>query len=223
MLCPQYNCLFVHVPKTAGQSVENYFLSKLDMSWAERSELLLKPNSDRTLGPERLAHLYAHEYIDMGYVSRQTFQELYKFTFVRNPFDRLVSEYKYRKLDVRHSFKDFVLNRLPSDEFLNDTRHIVPQSRYLFDENEALLVDFVGRFENLNQDFATICEALNFDDRVLPYVNKTKRSYSVKDKVKRFLVSGGEKNSYRDYYDQSLVKTVSRIYEEDLNNFNYDF
>src|SRR5689334_2187766 len=69
MLSHRFQTIFIHVPKTAGQSVERVFLEKHGLTWETRSELLLRENPDPSLGPRRLAHLYAREYVDKGYVS----------------------------------------------------------------------------------------------------------------------------------------------------------
>jgi len=57
-------CLFVHVPKCAGQSVEMFFLDRIGLDWERRAPLLLRPNDVPALGPPRLAHLKAAEYVE---------------------------------------------------------------------------------------------------------------------------------------------------------------
>lgn len=91
MISSKHKCIFIHVPKTAGQSIEQLFLKENNLTWEGRSPLLLKPNNDPAIGPERLAHLYANEYVKFNHISQADFDEFYKFSFVRNPFDRLVS------------------------------------------------------------------------------------------------------------------------------------
>lgn len=210
------------MPKTAGQSIEQLFLKENNLTWEGRSSLLLKPNNDPTIGPERLAHLYANEYVKFNHISQADFDEFYKFSFVRNPFDRLVSEYKYRRLDLKFSFKTFVTKKLPSDEFTNDCRHIVPQSKYLYDDNRCL-VDFVGKFENLQSDFNEVGEAVNLSDSQLPHNNKSKSKNTACSRILRRIISGPQKSHYRDYYDHELKSIVSKMYEADLDNFKYSF
>jgi len=57
MICAQYRCLFVHVPKTAGMSIDQVFLELVGLTWKTRAPLLLGGNDDPKLGPPRLEHL----------------------------------------------------------------------------------------------------------------------------------------------------------------------
>ncbi|MBK8973380.1 MAG: hypothetical protein IPM37_19215 [Hahellaceae bacterium] len=82
MICHDFKCVFVHVPKAAGMSVEHYFLDRLGLTWETRAPLLLRPNDDPSKGPERLAHLYAEEYVRFGYLSQAQFDEYYEI-FIR--------------------------------------------------------------------------------------------------------------------------------------------
>ena len=85
-------CVFVHVPKCAGQSVEMFFLNRIGLDWERRAPLLLRPNDVPALGPHLLAHLKAHEYVEKKWMTPLEFNEYFKFAFVRNPWgqDRLV-------------------------------------------------------------------------------------------------------------------------------------
>src|SRR5687768_14243923 len=62
VICREYRCLFVHVPKTAGMSIEHVFLRLVGLTWETRAPLLLGGNDDPRLGPPRLEHLKASEY-----------------------------------------------------------------------------------------------------------------------------------------------------------------
>ena len=227
MICRQYQCLFVHVPKTAGQSVEQFFMDRLGLDWdRDRGEVMLGDNPDRDRGTEKLAHLSAAEYVEDGFVSAEEFSDLFTFSFVRNPYERLVSEYLYRNYFSHRNFRDFVLNRLPAPGWNDDYRHVMPQYDMLHDSNGRLLVDFVGRFERLQQDFDEVCQRLGIDDSELPHRNPSnKRSRNLKRRVRNFVFRNGEgdKRHYTDFYDDETRAAVSRLYHRDIETFGYAF
>ena len=88
MLDRKHNTIFVHVPKAAGQSVEKVFIERNGLTWSKRGPLLLRENDDPSVGPERLAHLTAAEYYELGHVTREEFDRMYKFAFVRKEMYR---------------------------------------------------------------------------------------------------------------------------------------
>lgn len=232
MISEKYKCIFVHIPKAAGQSIEHFFLNSHGLSWDRREPLLLRYNPDPKKGPERLAHLTAREYTSYEWVSRNTFKEYFKFSFVRNPWDRLVSEYKYRNHDQLMSFKEFVLYNLPTKNLYSDNyRHILPQYDFLHDESGNLLVDFVGRFENLQTDFDYVCSKLNITNSALPFINSSNKPTSQLGKVKNFIQiknvgTAKEKSKnkgYISYYDRNTRKIIEQIYRNDIDTFGYQF
>lgn len=194
MISKQENCLFIHIPKTAGQSVETVFLERAGLSWGHRADLLLKPNSNPRKGPPRLAHLTAREYVELGYLSEEEFNRLYKFTVVRNPWDRLVSEYTYQRYP--YSFKDFIFKHFPQpgeDDYQRHHghyRHVIPQADFVCDAGGNLLMDYVIKFEQLQQGFDEVTKALTGEALQLPHKNKTAASgpiAAIRGKLKKAL------------------------------------
>lgn len=112
MICHHHKCIFIHIPKTAGQSIEHVFLDLLGLTWETRAPLLLRFNDRKELGPPRLAHLKANDYVNFKYISEELFNSYFKFSFVRNPWSRLVSFYNYRKYYLFYNFKYFVMKHL---------------------------------------------------------------------------------------------------------------
>lgn len=213
------NCLFVHIPKVAGQSIESIFIERAGLTWNTRSQLLLRPNSEPKMGPPRLSHLTANEYVKYGYLSLDEYNKLYSFSFVRNPWARLFSEYQYRKYPF--SFEDFLFKHFPSigddnyTTFEDKHRHIIPQSEFIFDENDKCLVNFIGRFENLDNDFSVVSEKITGKAQTLPHKNKTNGFIS---KIFR-----KRKLNYQEAYSDKGVEFVARYYARDIALFNYSF
>jgi len=219
----------VHIPKAAGRSVEMYFMNRLKLdreNQADREQMLLNDNNDPKKGTEKLSHLSASEYVDCGYISPQDFNHYFKFSFVRNPWSRLVSEYRYRNFLSHKSFKDFVMNKMPKPGWDDKYRHVMPQSDMLYDNNGRLLVDFIGRFENLQQDFDRVCGHLGFADSHLPHINSSdKRSRDLRRRTRNFLHHNKESGlrKYNEFYDEETREYVAELYRADIENFNYRF
>lgn len=227
MICKPYNCVFVHIPKTAGQSIEQFFMDRLGLDWKEdRETLYLHHNDDPALGTEKLAHLSAAEYVECGHMTAGDFSSSFKFAFVRNPWSRLLSEYRYRNYFHHRSFKDFVLHKMPSPGFDDKYRHVMPQYDMLYDKEGNLLVDYVGRFETLQQDFDRVCEKLAIEDSRLPHRNPSdKKSRDLKRKLKNLLFMNGENRHHglTDFYDDETRDAVADYYRKDIETFGYQF
>jgi hypothetical protein len=220
----QHNCIFVHIPKTAGQSVEHVFVRLLNLTWKTRSSLCLRPNDDPAAGPPRLAHLRARDYVQCGHLTTDEFRSFFKFTFVRNPWDRMVSIYKYLSGRDPGDFNDFVLRRFPA-MWRGSRWFIAPQSDYIFDERSNLAVDFVGRFERLQSDFDVVCQRLGLPGIPLPHANAS-RPRRFRRLLKRFFDPSRANRfhkDFREYFNDETRKVVQEHYAEDIANFGYAF
>jgi len=148
------------------------------------------------------------------------YKDYFKFAFVRNPYDRLVSCYNDKIFNGRKN-EDIILKNnfyvnMPFKEFvkkvfsipdLRADQHIRSQYYSLTDEKGNLLVDFIGKFENLEKDYKFVCKKIGIKNpKSLPHKNKSKR-----------------KNDYRQYYDEEARKIVEKRYKKDLEVFGYEF
>ncbi|MBS1730837.1 MAG: sulfotransferase family 2 domain-containing protein [Bacteroidetes bacterium] len=228
MICHDYKCIFVHIPKAAGQSVEHYFLQKVGLDWDSRSPLLLRKNDQPKAGPPTLAHMRAADYVKYHYLSQELFDTYYKFSFVRNPWSRAVSMYKFLGYHTFMSFENFVLYQLPK-LMKSKSWFVAPQYDMLYD-NDILQVDFVGKFENIDVDFAQVCTHFGFSDKILPHVNKSK---SDKFKGLKQLIKNPAlltklsltkfKKDYKAYYQSKTTDMINKIYQKDIEVFEYMF
>lgn len=235
MVSHPHRCIFIHIPKAAGQSIETAFLQSLGLSWESRKPLLLMQNDCPDIGPPYLAHLRAEEYVAYSYISPSIFEDYFKFTIVRNPWSRLVSTYKYLGYQRKCSFKYFLNEILESTLFSKKLHHVRPQCDYIYNSDDKLLVDFVGRFESLDEDFIIISNSAGLASNVLPHVNSSKHLESPLDlrpaSIARYLNYNYRiliKNipiykDYRDYYDTESIKKVGLIYERDIDLLNYKY
>ena len=200
--------LFIHIPKCAGVSI---------------SQALRKRVGLTTHGPHfKCKHLF-HPNGDLEQAN------YFIFTFVRNPWERLVSTFYYimnggrveidaRRRDLYLSkyqgdFKKFVLDienwidireddRIYPDQFIP---HFRPQFEYILDDQGNKMVDFIGRFENIKDDFRSLCAALSVDVVKLPTSNRSSHG------------------RYHKYYDHKTMEIVADFYAKDIELFNYQF
>lgn len=234
MICHHYRCLFVHIPKTAGQSVEHAFLGLLGLRWETRIPLLLMQNRQPEIGPPSLAHLKAREYVLYKYLTPEMFDSYFKFSFVRNPWSRMVSIYKYMGFDKKSDFKTFLMCDFKNDIFKNKYWFVGPQVEFLSNGKGDIILDYVGRYETLQADFSHVCRKIGIPEVQLPYVNVSgyKKSASSLKKPKKTIKNILSKirtnvipsyETYHEYYDQETIDYVADIYRKDIDWFGYEF
>ena len=133
--------------------------------------------------------------------------EIFYFTFsaVRNPFDRLISAWRYLPRLRALSLED-VLQDLPMCG--HDYRHItMTQTEMLIDPKSGkILVDDLIRYESLQQDFDRICDRLGKPRQILSR-----------------LLPGDRILDYRRYFSRNVRALVEERFREDLENFGYSF
>jgi hypothetical protein len=180
------------------------FLDAAGLSWEDRAAFLMRPNDDPVAGPERLAHLYAREYVELGYATAAEFERCFKFAVVRNPYDRFVSEYLWRYPGMRMSAMDFLQNSITMAPFTDLNRHIVPQKNFVTDASGAIVVDQILRFE----EFETTVRALLV--RLLGTSARLAHRNASKSRVPK-----------ENVLDEKLVEALTEYYAEDFSLFGY--
>lgn len=233
MISHKYKVIFIHIPKVAGQSIETFFLELHGLDWQNRAPLLLGPNDNPEIGPPRLAHLRAVDYCKYHYISPDCFNDYFKFSFIRNPWSRTVSFYRYTKYSRIVAFEYFVKKVLP-DLIKEQNWFYGSQYDFVYDENR-LMIDFLGRYESLDEDFEKLCKRLDIENEGLPHINKSSRETKnevkkmvskFKRKLHRIMRYGKDEvnsSDYKDYYDRDLIRLVEEIYHKDIEAFEYNF
>ena len=237
MLSHHHKTIFVHIPKCAGQSVEIAFLRDIGLSWQTRAPLLLRPNDCKDLGPPRLGHLIAVDYVQKRYIPKEMFDAYFKFAIVRDPWTRAVSLYHH--LDLNLPFQVFVSDWLPGQFAQGDKAasywFVRPQTEYLM-QDAQLLVNDVIRFEALQDEFPRVMKCSNLGT-ALPHVNRSgelaaARQRSSKSRSKRFRlgIRSALTRNHRDrhehcgaYYNAAAAQTIGDLYASDVSEFGYRF
>ena len=228
MISREHKTIFVHVPKVAGQSIETMFLNEYGLNWDERESLLLRKKKTFEQGPRRLAHLRARDYVDLGYMEEQEFREFYKFSFVRNPYKRVFSIYSFLGYDKIIDLETFVNKVLPIKIKTRDF-FFLSQYEYLYSQEGHLLVDFVGRLENISQDIKEVIKISGLKKGTLPHINKSKGGWNrVMGHLIRtpFLIKYLKitKNGYNfeESFTKELKEKVYNLYTNDFKYFKYE-
>ena len=196
IVSPRTRSIFVHIQKTAGASIEE----------ALRAQ---DPAAGAGLHEGR-RHMTAREI--RALVGAPTWDAYFKFAFVRNPWDRLVSWYHMcMQVAEPNPFSRYVREVAPTFErFVTHAttgmgeRTTRNQLDYLTDDAGTVIVDFVGRYESLAADYATVTRRLGID-AALPHVNTSAH------------------RDYRDYYTDATRDIVGERFARDIARFGYRF
>ena len=140
-------------------------------------------------------------------------KEYYKFTFVRNPYDKLVSAWKYcnTKIKIPRTFSGFIENIDTIDHYPAYSHAFITQTDHLIDMNEELNFNYIGRFENLNEELITILHQIGITtiSHIRPIANNKKHN------------SADLHENYTIQYNEELLKFANEHFDCDFNNFEY--
>jgi len=200
--------LFIHVPKTGGTSMRAVLQrhahkpqARPANQWLERFGISV----NHLLGNYKDYRFRTHERIDVvaKRMPNDVFDRLFKFGFVRNPWDLLPSLYRFilkNKAHKRHG----IVSKMRFGEFIEyaAAKNIADQKRLIAASNGEHLLDFVGRFERLAEDYQFVSQQIGLK-LSLPHLNRT------------------EGKSLSEYYDAQSIRTVQKAYRGDLDAFDY--
>jgi hypothetical protein len=174
----RYKCIFIHIPRSGGSSIEDVIWSAGERTEANLWMGFIRPmhNKYQTGG---LQHLLARQVRDE--VGRETFAQYFKFTLVRNPWDKAVSQFNYT-MQTRPDLRQFagISDHASFEEYLDRIRAVPHvqwkrQVEFLYDQNGELLLDMVGRFESFDADASAVFERLGIKIAAIPHVNRAVR------------------------------------------------
>ncbi|MGI9368523.1 MAG: sulfotransferase family 2 domain-containing protein [Ruegeria sp.] len=196
---PTLKTVFVHIPKTGGSTV---------------STILRRPNfgsltkHDPSPAIDKHSSIFAH----LEQLGPQD-KDYFKFSFVRNPWDRLVSAYHYvierrKELELvanHNSFDGFLSSFIEEPSQYLDLPYFRPQSSFLVGDNGEMPLDFLGRFETFEKDLGVVLQEIGSRRMFFKHRKKSKR------------------RDYREYFSAETSKAIGEVYNRDLQNFGYEF
>lgn len=197
LISDRHKFLFCHIPKTAGRSIAG----------------VIRGHCDRLLENQHLPMSEALAF-------EPGLMDYFKFSFVRNPFDRLLSLYRMwhhpRMMYPRGKLR---VQRIHESEpktfedFIKDSCHIglgAPQVEMLVVDGK-IVADFVGRFERLEDDVSEVCKRIGIEGYHLGHIGATAA------KVPAY------SEHYSHYYTHEMRELVEERYRADLETFGYKF
>lgn len=212
--------IFIHIPKTAGTSITASLIKYGDLKFRMAYYFLITRRviwiiniifklSDK--GNKWFVGFHKHDTaVDVqSKLGKSAFGSLFKFAFVREPYSYMSSLYHYIQKSRDHKYYKEA-NRLNFDDFTLFYINRKPklQYDYVYDEKGVLMVDFIGKLENINDDLRKICLKLNLDfsDLKLQRLNQSKNT-----KIKKLAIQ-----------KQLTLETFNHYYEKDFEAFSYN-
>ena len=205
IISARHKFIFVAIPKTGTHSVRQALREHMGPQDLEQVGLFVQKKFPI---PELAALQHGHLSLVQvePFLRPEEFGGFFKFAFVRNPFDRFVSYCAFMTRAEGHFERDpktimrhFVANP-PWGHIL-----FQPQHSFVSGADGALLTDYVGRVEEMQQSYDEIAARIDIPSATLERVNSSNR------------------RKYRDYYDEGLSDGVAKLYARDLELFGYQF
>ena len=207
----QHKCIFIHIPKTGGTSIE-FALDMLGQWQIEDRDAMfgMIGSKDLLALPLKTSFLQHLSWSELQTIlDAEVLEEYLSFAWVRNPYDRFVSA--FTKLDP-HMLEvarntGLHLNGLQFSDFVDAVEgfehvHLRPQSDFIYGSDGQLQVDFVGRYEYFDLDFTDLCKWLNLT-ALLPHKNASQHS------------------PYQEYYDARTLRKIQQRYASDFELLGY--
>lgn len=192
LISDEYKFVFVHIPKTGGTSIKRALLEYANPGQLKfEGELVTDLNG-------------YHPHVGMSAEACKKYADYFKFAFVRNPWAWHASIYRFtihrglHKTICSMSFKDYIeaIGR-------NETDYAKNQLDYIMVDG-VIAVDFIGRFENLKDDFENVCKNIEIKTELPHYKNLGALSY-------------------REMYSPALADIVAEHCRSDIEYFGYSF
>ena len=201
---------FVDIPRTSSSSIRAELGKFYGIPYGKSNTFDKKHSSPQIfkdhLPAKRMRQILGPEIWD----------RIFTFTFVRNPWDRIVSIYNWRrkigKISHELTFRDYILelkraHRGTGGDLFNYYGHYYGSCDYILGKNDEIIVDFIGKYENRERDIKEIARQIGFKELGNLVTQEASPS----------------RKHYSEYYDELTREIVEQIYRKDLDLFGYEF
>ena len=207
LISDTHKFIFVHIRKAAGSSIRD---TLEPLSIQKPTDVLSKIKS-RILHIEKDYHKYAfRQHSDITMVKKimpkELFDTYFKFAFVRNPWKRLVSEFEFIKRRPDHGRHKKVIKMTFTEYIIYQAKRVdAHQINMLADKDGILQMDFIGKFENLQEDWNYICDKIGVKNKQLSHRKKA------------------TKVDYDNYYNGDNKEVIAKLWKKDIDTFGYKY
>lgn len=208
ILVDDLNCIYMPVPKAGTKSIKQAF-----------ADYLFTSTSDQRFNTDQINT----KGLPFDKVSKSKAEslrnDLFVFSFVRNPFKRILSCY-FDKIRKETSYKGFLryedqfYRQMSFEEFIRKIsdipdedadQHFRSQHKFLLGKNQKLIPHFTGKLEQIEEDFAKVSKRIQCNNLNLKHINKSK----------------AKKIRYDVYFTSQITELILKRYESDFKFFGY--
>lgn len=206
LISDSHQFIFVHIRKAAGTSLRQ-ILEQVSLPKNNRWWYKLLSRGGLAIDYHKYSYRKHSNLIKAERsMPAEKFNKYFKFAIVRNPWDRLVSEFEYIKTQPTHSrFKRLKAMTFAEYVEYQAKRPAAHQVNALQLKNGDIGCDYVGKLETLDESLEVISKFTGLSFAELPHINQVDR------------------RDYRSYYDDQLKERVESLWLSDVTTFNYQF
>lgn len=218
--------LQIHIPRTAGESIKSCVKNNIESyqnlyrpglsKYSAYAKFPFNSNMDYTY----MGHTRISDLLKAKVITKEWCDSCFKFVFVRNTWDRLVSCYNFRLNHKKFEKHNLLKNNIYSFEdfvkFIISEKGLKLKHWSLDNYNQLYYlqwgVNFIGRFERLQEDWKKLCNLIGIKYIALKKKNNTPQQFE----------TNSPKN-YREYYSDYLCDLVANYWKIEIERFEFIF
>lgn len=206
------NLCFIHISKTGGTSIE-HVANKKGIKWGKFACDIIWNKLLSHIDWDIESHSSHHiplSFCKNQILKKQIINKYIFFTVVRNPYERLLSEYfcphnKLKETPTTKNLNNFIQTKIKLlDSKKNFQGHFIEQYHYIFDENKKY-THIILKYENLQNEFNSMVYNFGLNIKLEEHLNKSNKILSIQS------------------FNKNTIDLIQKKYEKDFLLFNYKF